>query len=147
MEHVICYKYVLYIVGAFLDLFPEDIKLLTQLFQLRLVIFGDREPQDAGFHHFPQLHQVHVVLTLMKNNAVHHRVDHDLIESVAYKCTLCSPDLKYAVIDKNLDRLSDGIAAYSEAFGQFHFGRNLIAGLEVSGDDHLCDTVYHSLNN
>ena len=145
MKNIICNKNVLDILRSLLNLLFKDIKFPPEFIKIFLVVFGDRKPHDADFHHLPQFHQVDIVLALMKNDAIYHGVDHDLIKAVAYKSSFCSAYFKDAVINKDLYRLSDRVSANSETLSQFQFGRDLIPGLELPGDDRLCNTVHNSL--
>ena len=146
MEHIIGYKYILYVFRAFRDLFPQDIQLLPQLFQFRFLIFDNGQPHDAYFHHFTQFHQIYIIPALVQNDPVDHRIDHDLVEPVADKCAFRPADLQDPVIDQYLNGFSDRIPAYTEAFCQFHLRRDLIPGFQISRNDRLGDTVYHCLH-
>ncbi len=82
MKNIICNKNVLDILRSLPDLLFKDIKLPLEFFNVFLIVFGNGKPHDSDFHHLPQFHQIDIILTLMKDDAIYHGVDHDLIKTM-----------------------------------------------------------------
>ena len=121
----------------------EVLQLAPDVGQLLRVLLLDSEAHDADLYQLAQLHKAVKIPGAVEYDAVDHRVDHALLESVGNECALRPAAFQDAQIGEYLRGLTHAGARNAKLGGKFRLARQAVAGLELAGDHAVSQAVYN----